>query len=104
MKDKNSLLNHYKNLARIKNTFDVITEGDLEALELHPNVYAIKSSNETEAVIVIHNLAEEKVTLKYDFSEYKIVEQIYHLSTKKARLNPQYIEIEASNSVVLLRK
>ena len=104
LKDKNSLLNHYKNLTRIKNTYDVITEGDLEALELHPNVYAIKSSNETEAVIVIHNLAEEKVTLKYDFSEYKIVEQIYHLSTKKARLNPQYIEIEASNSVVLQRK
>ena len=104
LKDKNSLLNHYKNLARIKNSHDVITEGDLEALKLHPNVYAVKSSNESESVIVIHNLAEEKVTLMYDFSSYKIVEQIFHHSTKKARLNPQNLEIEASNSVVLQRK
>ena len=104
LKDKNSLLNHYKNLAYIKNKYDVITEGELEALELHPNVYAVKSSSESEDIIVIHNLADEKVKLEYNFMGYKIVEQIFHFSTKKARLNPQFIEIEASNSVVLQRK
>ena len=67
-------------------------------------VYAVKSSNATEAVIVIHNLAEEKLTLQYDFENYRLEEQIFNHSTKKARLNPQFLEIEASNSVVLKRK
>lgn len=101
--NKDSLYNHYKQLISIKNKYDVITDGLLESLNLSPNVYALRSYNETEDVIVIHNLSDQDVDLKYEFSNYKIAEQIYNHTNEKASLGPT-LTIAAYNSVILIKK
>lgn len=101
--NKDSLYNHYKQLISIKNKYDVITDGLLESLNLSPNVYALRSYNETEDVIVIHNLSDQDVDLKYEFSNYKIAEQIYNHTNVKASLGST-LKIAAYNSVILIKK
>ena len=101
--DKNSLYNHYKQLIQIKNRYDVITDGTMESLNLNLNVYALRTYDDTDDVIVIHNLSDQKVVIDYDFSNYKIAHQIYNASQTKAVLNDS-LELSAYNSIVLIKK
>ena len=101
--DKNSLYNHYKQLIQIKNRYDVITDGTMESLNLNSNVYALRTYDDTDDVIVIHNLSDQKVVIDYDFSNYKIAHQIYNASQTKAVLNDS-LELSAYNSIVLIKK
>lgn len=101
--DKNSLYNHYKQLIQIKNRYDVITDGTMESLNLNSNVYALRTYDDTDDVIVIHNLSDQKVVIDYDFSNYKIAHQIYNASQTKAVLNDS-LELSANNSIVLIKK
>ena len=101
--DKNSLYNHYKQLIQIKNRYDVITDGTMESLNLNSNVYALRTYDDTDDVIVIHNLSDQKVVIAYDFSNYKIAHQIYNASQTKAVLNDS-LELSAYNSIVLIKK
>lgn len=101
--DKNSLYNHYKQLIQIKNRYDVITDGTMESLNLNSNVYALRTYDDTNDVIVIHNLSDQKVVIDYDFSNYKIAHQIYNASQTKAVLNDS-LELSAYNSIVLIKK
>lgn len=100
--DKNSLYNHYKQLIQIKNRYDVITDGTMESLNLNSNVYALRTYDDTDDVIVIHNLSDQKVVIDYDFSNYKIAHQIYNASQTKAVLNDS-LELSAYNSIVLIK-
>lgn len=102
--DQNSLLNHYRRVISIKNTYDVITNGTVEALILDPEVYAVKSSSATQSVIVIHNLSNTIKTVSYDFSSYKIANQIMNYKQKAVRLTSTEIIIGAYNSVILVLK
>jgi alpha-amylase len=102
--DKNSLYNHYKQLIRIKNTYDVITDGKIESLDLNDNVYALRSYSETDDVIIIHNLSDTELTIEYDFAEYKIDEQVFNLSQTKAKITSTSLVISPYNTVVLIKK
>jgi len=101
--DKDSLYNHYKQLISIKNKYDVITDGMLELLNVDSHVYALRSYSESEDVIVLHNLSDKEIKLDYDFSKYKIAEQVYNGSKTKAILNNE-LTIFAYNTVVLIKK
>lgn len=102
--DKSSLYNHYKQLIRIKNKYDIISNGELESLNLNDNVYALKSYNDTNEVIVLHNLSDQEVSIEYDWSNYKIVEQVFNQNTTKARINANNFIISAHNTVLLTKK
>lgn len=101
--DKESLYNHYKQLIQIKNKYDVITDGTSESLNLDSSVYAIRSYNEKDDVIVLHNLSDKEIELKYDFTSYKIGYQVYNASKTKAILG-NTLKISAYNTVVLIKK
>ena len=101
--DKTSLYNHYKQLISIKNKYDVITDGALESLNLNPNVYALRSYNESQDIIVLHNLSDQEVTIEYDFTSYKIAEQVFNGLNTKAKLSST-LTISAYNTVVLIKK
>ena len=101
--DKESLFNHYKQLISIKNKYDVITDGTLESLSIDPSVYVLRSYSDTEDVIVIHNLSDQEIKLNYDFSNYKIAEQVYNGSKSKSVLG-QKLTLSAYNTVVLIKK
>jgi alpha-amylase len=103
-RDANSLWRHYQRVIHIKNRYDLITDGQHRALNLNDQVYALESSSEQASVIVIHNLSDETQTLTYDFSGYRLVEQIDHGSNQRARLSAQSLSIGAGNSVILQRK
>lgn len=102
--DKSSLYNHYKQLISIKNKYDIITNGELESLNLNDNVYAIKSYDKTNEVIVLHNLSDQEISIEYDWSGYKITEQVFNLNTTKAQINSNNIVIPAFNTVLLTKK
>lgn len=102
--DKSSLYNHYKQLVSLKNTYDVITDGQYESLDFGSNIYALKSYDEDEEVIVIHNLSDSESTIEYDFTNYKISAQIFNLSKTNAKLNSSSLVIQPYNSVILIKK
>ncbi|NTW95742.1 MAG: alpha-amylase [Erysipelotrichaceae bacterium] len=102
--DSNSLLSHYRRVISIKNSYDLITEGTVEALDVGSEIYAVKSSSATESIIVIHNLSETKKTLEYDFSDYKIADQIYNYKQSPAKISGGKLSVGAYNSVVLMLK
>ena len=81
----------------------MITDGTMESLNLNSNVYALRTYDDTDDVIVIHNLSDQKVVIDYDFSNYKIAHQIYNASQTKAVLNDS-LELSAYNSIVLIKK
>jgi len=102
--DSNSLLSHYRRVISIKNSYDLITEGTVEALDVGSEIYAVKSSSSTESIIVIHNLSETKKTLEYDFSEYMIADQICNYKQSSAKLSSGALTVAPYNSVVLISK
>jgi NADPH-dependent curcumin reductase CurA len=81
----------------------VITDGALESLNLNPNVYALRSYNESQDIIVLHNLSDQEVTIEYDFTSYKIAEQVFNGLNTKAKLSST-LTISAYNTVVLIKK
>ncbi len=104
LKNKSSLLSHYKRVISIKNEFDLITEGTLEALNVGAEIYALKSSNDSESVIVVHNLGAQKNELDYDFSSYEIAYQVYNYKQTAASLTKGKLSVAAYNTVVLRSK
>lgn len=102
LKDPNSLLSHYRRVISIKNSIDLLTEGKLESIDAGEAFYAVKSSNDSESVIVIHNLSDHKMSSDTDFSGYKIAFQIYNYKNTAARLSGGKLTVGAYNSVVLI--
>ncbi|MFT2009309.1 alpha-amylase family glycosyl hydrolase [Pontibacter sp. 13R65] len=62
--DQNSLLNHYKNLIRLRNNSKALTFGNVEPVQLENNaVAAFIRIHEDEALLVLHNLGGTAATV-----------------------------------------
>ncbi len=68
-KDKNSLLNHYKKVTRVRNQYLEISRGEASALDLNdPALFAQKMGD----IIVVHNFSNEKKSIE---GSYEIVDK-----------------------------
>lgn len=60
LQDPRSILYHYKELIRLRKTYDIITYGKYELLlEDHPRIWAYTRILEDEALLVVNNFSEE---------------------------------------------
>jgi glycosidase len=74
--DKNSLLNHYKNLIKLRNNSPALTYGAIEPVSMENKaVSAFLRTHEGESVLVLHNLsgAAANIPMPASFQEHKAV-------------------------------
>lgn len=65
LKDKESLLNHYKFVASIRNKSTLYETGQLEHVDVNNNsIYAMNLYNDEESILVIHNFSEEEQSIE----------------------------------------
>lgn len=109
-KDRNSLLNHYKQLIRLRQSSKALTKGDFKALESGSNkviAYSrnyLEDGNVKESVIVLHNLSSEQQVIKLDGADFSNDKIIFESAGKgKDKINGSTIHI-ASKATVILRK
>ena len=77
MKDKSSILYHYKKLISLRKQYDVIAYGSyLPMLEDDKSVFAYKREYKDESLIVLNNFYEKEVEIELDiqdFEKYKCI-------------------------------
>ena len=65
LEDKESLLNHYKLVASIRNKSTLYETGQLEHVDVkNDSIYAMNLYNDEESILVIHNFSEEEQTIE----------------------------------------
>lgn len=69
LKDKDSLLNHYKNVLKIRNSYPSISRGEVSVLDLGTEIFALDHGD----VIVVHNVSSETVEIDIEVSKFKVV-------------------------------
>ena len=66
-KDPNSILNHFRKMAQVRNENPVLVYGKYELLQKdHPTVYAFTRTLEEEKMLVLLNFSEENSTITLD--------------------------------------
>jgi glycosidase len=74
MKDKNSLLNHYKNIIAVRNNNDALKYGNFELIDTAvSNVFAFKRSLKDKSIYVYINLGSKDLKEKVDISKAKVL-------------------------------
>lgn len=64
-KDRDSLLNHYRELIRIRQASPALTKGDIQAVNTGDSrVAGFKRTYQDASVLVLHNLSSETVSIK----------------------------------------
>lgn len=65
LEDKESLLNHYKLVASIRNKSTLYETGQLEHVDVkNDSIYAMNLYNDEESILVIHNFSEVEQTIE----------------------------------------
>lgn len=72
LKDKDSLLNHYKKVLKVRNSYEDISRGEISVLDYGPSVYAMDHGD----VIVIHHLDENSIEIDIEYSKIEVVNGI----------------------------
>jgi alpha-amylase len=105
-KDSKSLLTHYRNMIRVRQSNEALMKGNMKALESNSNRIVAYSRNrmdgETvkESVVVLHNLFKEEqiVSVKdVDFSKLKVIFE----STEGVKVEGTEITIPPYTTVIL---
>jgi len=92
LKDKNSLLNHYKHVISIRNSYPSISRGITSSLDLgNDALYALAHN---EDVVIVHNLGEE--TIEFELEHAKII-----LVNGSAKSKGNTITIDGETSIVI---
>ena len=100
LQDQNSLLNHYKALIRLRNVSKALTFGTVEPLKLGPApVSAFLRQHEEEAVLVLHNLSREVVTIA--LPDYLQPYSDVLFQSKAFTRHKQQLQLPAYGSLVL---
>ena len=101
-KDKNSLLNLYKDLIKIRNENTALLTGDFEVLVSEGTVTAMKRSDSTQTVFVFVNQGSEKVNQEIPIDKGQV---IYSSSRKlgNIKFKDGQFEIEG-NEILIIRK
>ncbi|MCM0646830.1 alpha-amylase family glycosyl hydrolase [Clostridium swellfunianum] len=103
LKDKNSLINHYKNVIAIRNNNDVIKYGNFELVETNSsNVFAFKRTLDNKSVYVYVNLGSESLKEKIDINKAKVL-----FSNKITSKNLNFkgeVELKGDDTLILEAK
>ncbi len=91
LRDKNSLLNHYKSIIKIRNAYPDISRGQYEALDLgHDALYGSRQNK----TIVVHNLSDESI--EFEMDNKKVVKV-----SGKFKVKGSSIKIEGKSSIII---
>lgn len=94
LKDKDSLLNHYKKVIYLRNQYPSISRGMVESVDLGSNaLYALAHNDD---IMVVHNLGKEQVS--FDLDHDKVVGVNGEFSVKG-----NTITLEEGTSVIIER-
>lgn len=92
LKDKNSLLNHYRQILRIRHQYPEISRGNVIAYDLgHKALYALEHDGN---IMVIHNLSQDEI--EFDLNHDKMV-----LVTGKAKSKENKITLGGLSSIII---
>lgn len=95
-KEKDSLLNHYREVIAIRNRFSVFERGMAEAVDVNDeNIFALTLRDEKELVMVLHNYSAEEKTVEVDFNTKN-----YYLIGQGSKKGNE-IKLSAYSSIVL---
>ncbi len=98
--DKNSLLNHYKTLIRLRNNSKALTYGEIEPIKLENKaVSAFLRSHKDESVLVLHNLSGTvtSIELPESLGDHKAV----IFQNNDAKLAKNKVQLPAYSTLVL---
>jgi alpha-amylase len=99
--DKNSLVNHYKELINLRNTSSALTYGDLVLVEStnNPSICAFIRSDKNESLLVLHNLSgtSQSFVLPQSLKSFSTLS----FTNKKGKLKNGQAEIPAYSTVIL---
>ncbi len=100
LKEKDSLLNHYKLVANIRNKSTLYENGKLECIDTgNKSVYAMKMYDNEETIYVIHNFSNQQQTIQIN-EESKEIDSI----NKKNKLKGNTLTLEPLSSSVIYVK
>lgn len=98
LKDKNSLLNHYKKVIHLRNQYLDIQNVKIQAyLFKNKHLCAIEYIHGNKTVMVVHNLSGE--TIVDELAGYKIVDQV--VLSEKATIQQNQLTIAPYSTVIL---
>jgi alpha-amylase len=98
--DKNSILNYYKQLIKVRNTSAALTYGSLTPVNLNENaISAFIRTHENESAFVLHNASgmAKVIQVPKDLNTYKTL----LLSTNNAELSAGAVKLPAYSTLVL---
>ncbi|MFC3883476.1 alpha-glucosidase C-terminal domain-containing protein [Bacillus songklensis] len=100
--ERNSLLNHYRNLSHLRQTNDVLMKGDIKPIETNnEHILAFERSYENQSNIVLHNLSEQPVSVSLeDVDVKKVLYETNKVKIKKAHKQIT-LTIPAQSSVIV---
>lgn len=97
IKDKNSLLNYYKKVIKIRNNYNIWKYSNLELIDLNDDsIYAIRHYNDDQNIIVVHNYSEEDKNLNIDYKVNKLININGNCS-----INSKILKMDGLSSVIL---
>ena len=100
MNDEASVLNHYRNLIKLRKEVDVIAYGDFTPLiEDHTHVFAYKRTYLNEELLVVNNFYGEKTTVELEEDVYTCL-----LSNYPTRSYHKTMELQPYESIVFYKK
>lgn len=105
LEDRNSLLNHYKNMIHVRRSDKVLIEGEIKtSLTQEEGVLIFKRTADESSMLVIHNLSgeEKEFTLSEKESEYT---EVYYKTNHKAKAGKDgekvQIKLPSYSSIIL---
>lgn len=86
LKDKNSLLNHYKKVIAIRNAYPQLTQGEFQSVDLNNDaIYASLSDD----ILIIHNLSDTNQIFQVEYDKIVSINGKYIKKDKKIELGPK---------------
>lgn len=88
LEDENSILNYYKQVIKLKKQIKTLLYGNIEFIELHPDVMCYKRYDEHQTYLVIVNLSCDKVSLPTPIDTSNVLLSNTHTSSILTHLEP----------------
>ncbi|WP_152978174.1 alpha-amylase family glycosyl hydrolase [Caloramator mitchellensis] len=99
--EPDSLLNHYRNLIKLRQSYSSLSKGDLSLIKTDSNVFAFKRTFNNETMVIVFNVTSKKVTTDIDAGVN--IEGINILNNKNVKHanNIIYIELQPYSYAIL---
>jgi oligo-1,6-glucosidase len=99
-KDPNSVLNHFRRMAKLRNENKILVYGDYEILQKeHPTVYAYTRAHEGEKWLVLLNFSEE--TSNFSSPELLQLNEVMINNYDEMDIRGNVVEMKPYQAVIL---